>query len=101
MHLSDLVRALLAFDTLTARQWVSDARRVGLAWSEVPRPDGLDAVELRVAAGVAELLAVRCGQVAPDWTRAVASASTEICLVKAARTMPRLREMCVREGPEP
>ena len=55
----------------------------------------------RIAAGVAELLAARSGQAAPEWTSAVTGASGEVCLVKAAKTMPRLRELCVREGPEP
>ena len=101
MRLGDLVRALLAFDTLTARQWVTDARRLGFDWSVVPRPDDLDGDELRVAAGVAELLAARSEQRAPTWTADVPESCSEVCLVKAALTMPRLRALCVLEGPEP
>jgi hypothetical protein len=34
MELRDLVRALLTFDTLAARQWLADAGRSGLVWAE-------------------------------------------------------------------
>ena len=101
MDLRDLVRALLGFDALTARQWLADAQRAGLVWAEVPAPAGLDATELAAAAGVAELLASRSGQPAPDWTAAVPPAPQRLFLVRAASTMPRLRAACEREGPEP
>jgi len=71
MNLADLVRALLAFDALAARQWVADSMRQGLVWASVPEPTGLDAVGMGVAAGVAELLAGRAGQEAPAWAKAV------------------------------
>jgi len=101
MDLHDLVRALLSFDSLAARQWVADSLRNGIVWASVPAPVDLDPVGLRVAAGVAELLAARAGQPAPPWTSGIAAASTQVCLVKAAQTMPRLRHLCEQEGPEP
>lgn len=101
MDLHDLVRALLSFDALTARQWVADSVRQGVVWASIPAPLGLDPVGLGVAAGVAELLAERVGQAPPPWTSAVQAAPAPVCLVKAARTMPRLRRMCEQEGPEP
>jgi hypothetical protein len=54
MHLDDLVRALLRFDALTARQWLADAARAGLVWSEVPAPLDLDQTECALAAGLVE-----------------------------------------------
>lgn len=101
MNLSDLVRALLSFEALTARQWVADSLRQGLVWTSVPAPRDLDPLGLGVAAGVAELLAARAGQAPPPWASAVEVAPTQVCLVKAARTMPRLRQLCEQEGPEP
>lgn len=101
MDLRDLVRALLSFDALTARQWVADSLREGIVWASVPLPIDLDPVGLGVAAGVAELLATRAGQVPPPWTIDVAPAPMQVCLVKAARSMPRLRQLCEQEGPEP
>lgn len=101
MDLKDLVRALLRWDALSARQWLADARRSGLAWTDVPAPVGLDATELATAAGVAEMLAERTGQSPPSWTAIVPSAPAKFFLVRFAKTMPRLRTLCEQEGPEP
>ena len=101
MNLSDLVRALLSFDALVARQWVTDSLRQGILWASIPEPTDLDPVGLGVAAGVAELLAARAGQSPPPWAGTVEVAPTAVYLVKAARTMPRLRQLCEQEGPEP
>jgi len=101
VELNDLVQALLRFDGLSARQWLADAARAGLVWSEVPAPVGLDATERAVAAGVAELLASRSGQSPPGWTAAIPPAPQSLFLVRAAATMPRLRAVCERDGPEP
>ena len=101
MDLRDLVRALLDFDALAARQWLADAQRSGFLWSEVSAPVGLNATELATAAGVVELLAARTGQTPPDWTTSVPPAPERLFLVRAASSMPRLRSLCEREGPEP
>ena len=101
LDLAELVRALLAYDPLEARQWVADARRVGLVWPDVRMPEGLDRTGLTVAAAVAELLAGRAGQAPPPWTAAVPAAPAPLFLVRAALTMPRLRKLCTEEGPEP
>lgn len=101
MDLHDLVRALLLFDTLAARQWVADSLRQEIVWASVPAPIDLDPIGLSVAAGVAELLATRAEQAPPAWTSAVVAAPTAVCLVKAALAMPRLRQLCEQEGPEP
>jgi hypothetical protein len=101
MDLRDLVRALLGFDALVARQWLADAQRSGFVWSEIPVPMGLDATELATAAGVAELLAARAGQPPPSWAASVPPAPERLFLVRAAASMPRLRSLCEREGPEP
>ena len=101
MELTDLVRALLSHDTLAAREWVSDAGRAGLSWTSLPRPCGLDAAAMAVAAGVAEMLAARAGQTPPAWTSDVAAAPEPIFLVRFAEHMPRLKRMCEEEGPEP
>ena len=101
MDLHDLIRALLVYDTLAARQWVADSLRKHFDWSTLPEPLDLDAVSMTIAAGVAELLAGRIGQKPPAWTSAVQAIPSPIVLVKAALTMPRLRRLCEEEGPEP
>jgi len=101
MDLRDLVKALLQFEALTARQWLADAARAGFIWPDVPFPDGLDDTERAVAAGVAELLAARTGQSPPPWAATIPPAPKPLFLVRSAATMPRLRAACEREGPEP
>src|SRR5262245_9470851 len=93
--------ALLSHDALAAREWVSEAERSGFVWSEVPPPSGLDPTASALAAGITELLASRARQSPPAWTAGVPPAPTTIYLVRAAETMPRLRALCEREGPEP
>jgi hypothetical protein len=101
MELLDLINALLSYDTLTARQWILDAERSKMIWSAVPAPSGVDATAFALAAGVTELLASRSGQTPPAWTSRVPPAPQRIFLVRAAATMPRLRELCESSGPEP
>jgi hypothetical protein len=101
VELTDLVRAVLAHDALAARQWVADAARVGLHWPEVAMPQGLDATELALAAGLAEMMAERAGKSPPGWAAGVDRAPEVIFLVQAAESMPRLRLLCQEEGPLP
>ncbi|HSN88002.1 MAG TPA: hypothetical protein VL025_14690 [Thermoanaerobaculia bacterium] len=101
MNLLDLIKALLSYDTLTARQWIADAERSGFVWASVPAPKGLDATASALAAGLAELLASRAGQAPPAWTATVPAAPERVVLVRSAASMPRLRESCVWVGPEP
>ena len=101
MALRDLVEALLARDALRARQWVADAAREAVSWTDIPRPIGWSALELAVAAGVVELFALRSQQAPPPWTAKVGCAPNPVYLVRAAETMPRLRLSCETEGPEP
>ena len=101
MQIRTLIEALMSFDVLSARQWVADAERLRISWSEVDRPDGMDAEQLAVAAGVVELLAERAGQAPPNWTSKVGESPKRIYLVRAAESMPRLRQLCEQDGPEP
>lgn len=100
MDLRDLVQALVQRDALRARQWVADAQRASLLWSEIPRPVGWSALELSVAAGVIELMAARVQQAPPPWTATIGEAPSPVYLVRAAETMHRLRHSCETEGPE-
>ena len=100
MELRELVRALLSYDALTARQWVADSIRQRLVWTDIPEPVDLDQTELGVAAGVVELLAFRVDQAPPFWTSRIQALPAPLCLVSAAKTMPRLRRLCEEEGPE-
>ncbi len=101
MDIRDLVAALVDRDALRAREWVADAERARFDWSRVAEPHGLDAVGLALAAGLVELMAARHGNEPPAWTSAVPAAPRPVLLVKAAERLPRLRQLCEEEGPEP
>jgi len=101
VDLRDLVHALLSGDTLSARQWVADARRAGVVWQSMPEPPDLDPVARTIAVGIVELLAGRAGQEAPTWTAEVGALAEPLFLVRAVATMPRLRRTCERESPDP
>jgi hypothetical protein len=103
MEFKELISALVDGDgdMLSARQWVADAARARIVWSEVLRPEGLSPAEMAIAAGVAELLAARSDQLPPAWTANVLAAPEPVYLVRAARHFPRLRHLCEQEGPEP
>ena len=89
MGIPDLVRAILAGDLLTARQWVADARRARLQWAHVARPDGLNERELAVAAAMVELLAARTGATPPSWTALVGPLQDPLVLDPGLEEMPR------------
>jgi hypothetical protein len=99
MDLHDLIIALLAGDALFARQWVADAARAQVAWDRIAAPVGLDPSGMAVAAGIVEMLAERAGHVPPSWTASVPPAPEPVFLVRAARSMPRLRQSCEENGP--
>ena len=101
MEFRDLIEALTTADTLAARQWVADAQRANVRWTDVPHPGDLAADWLAVAAGVVEMLAARAGQPSPAWSAQVAAAPRTVFLVRSAETMPRLRKLCEEQGPEP
>lgn len=101
MDVPDLVRALLAGDLLRARQWVADAHRMSLSWTQVHEPYGLNAREMSVAAGVVELLAARAGLAPPPWTRAVGPVGEQLILDPGLEMMPRSFARAKTTGPEP
>jgi hypothetical protein len=101
MDLRDLVRALLDYDALSARVWLTEARRAAIVWSSIPVPPDLTSTELALAAGVVEMMALREGVAPPGWTATIGGSPTRIYLVRSAAEMPRLRRLCEEEGPEP
>jgi hypothetical protein len=101
MDLRDLVRAILSGDLLSARQWVADAQRVSIRWEGVGEPSGLDERELTVAAGLAEMLAIRSGVAPPAWTVAIGPQEVPLFLDPGLEDMPRTAARAKIDGPEP
>jgi hypothetical protein len=101
MELPELVRAVLAGDLIAARQWVADSYRENLQWEQVDRPSELNDREMSVAAGMAELLALRRGATPPAWTITVGSLGEPIVLDPGLEDMPRSFAHAKIAGPEP
>lgn len=99
MDLRDLVDDLQSGDLLSARQWVKDAYRAGVLFTDLPRPQGLDAQSLAAAASLAELLSGRAGQLPPPWTAEVPPAPEDVWLDRALERIPFLRERCLTDSP--
>lgn len=101
MDLRELVNVLLSGDLLTARQYVTDARRENVVWECLAQPLGLNERQLSVAAGVVELLASRAGSPPPTWTRTVGPAHEPVVLDPGLEEMPRSFARAKTAGPEP
>ena len=101
MDLRNLVEAVLTGDLLTARQWVSDARREDVRWSTVPAPPDLTDRQLTVAAALVELFAQRAGEQPPLWSTTIGGEREPIVLDPGLEDMPRSFALAKTAGPEP
>lgn len=101
MELRNLIDALVKVEPLRVRQWIMDADDEGFDWTRVAAPTDLTPSELAVAAGVVEVLAVRCGKQPPAWTASVPASPQPVWLLKFGATLPRTRKMCEEHGPAP
>jgi len=101
MDVRELVRAILDGDLLTARQWVSDARRQHVVWNVIPQPDDVSAKELTVAAALLELLADRSGDQPPSWTSTIGAAQELVILDPGLEKMPRSFARAKVDAPAP
>jgi hypothetical protein len=101
MDVRELVRSILDGDLLTAREWVSEARRSRLPWMELQEPSGLSEQEMSVAAAVVELLSARSGAEPPPWTANVGAVRNPFVLDPGLEKMPRSFAHAKSDGPEP
>ena len=98
--LEGIAKAALERDSLQLRELVLELLHEHPDLSQVAPIPRATPQEHAVAAAILELLASRRGQNAPAWTTQ-ATNSDPVFLVRAAETMPRLRELCQTESPEP
>ncbi len=101
MDLNELVSALATGEALRARVIVREAQVGRHDWSATGLPEKLDRNCMAIAAGVVELLCQRAGATPPAWTSGVEAADSDVFLVRSALSMPRLRRLCIEEGPWP
>ena len=99
VRIDDLAEAALSGDALRlrslAQDWLGENRSI-----ESSRPPESNDPTLRaIAAGLVEMFAERRGERPPAWSEGIAAAPERVYLVKAARTMSRLRRICETESP--
>ncbi len=101
VRIEDIARAAVNGEALQVRSMVQDWLAAQLHLAHVPRPDVEDSVILSVAAALVELFAMRREEPPPAWTASVGAISEPLFLLRHAAAMPRLRQLCEQESPEP
>ena len=97
--IKDLAIAMLTADAVRLRQLVAEVMRQPEVLASVPLPVDMSPEEHAAAASILELLCERAGVEPPSWTEEAPSLSQPMFVVKHALRMPRLRELCLSEGP--
>ena len=99
--LEQMAEAALARDSLRLRSLVQDWVRSGIPTESLPCPKPAEANILAVSAALAELLALRQGQLPPAWTQEIGALAEPFFLVASAASMKHLRALCEAQSPEP
>jgi hypothetical protein len=99
-QIDELAEAALNGDALRLRSLTQDLLAQATVITCAP-PESKDPTLRAVAAGLIELFAERLGQNPPPWTKSIDGAVHPIYLVRAAKTMRRLRILCDTESPAP
>jgi hypothetical protein len=100
-NLEALARAALERDSMATRSILQDILRNQTLTLVLQQPDSDDQRLMVMAAGLAELLALRQNQPPPAWTKNVGALKEPFYLLEAAQSMKRLRELCETQSPEP
>jgi len=101
MTIDELAQAAIASDALRLRQFTQDWLREHPCITDSPAPASQDPTTRIIAAALVELFAQRSGQASPTWTESIGSLREPLFLLKSASTMPRLRQLCQAESPQP
>ena len=99
--IDELAEAALAGDALRLRSLTQDWLAEQRPMSRCAAPVSSDPTVRAIAAGLVEMLAERRNETPPSWTHQIEAAPQPTYLVKAARTMRRLRTICETESPPP
>src|SRR5947207_1103868 len=99
--IDELAEAALAGRALQLRSLAQDWLRENTIIAQAAPPASEDTTVRAVAAGLAELFAERRAEPAPAWVKEIAGAPRPIYLLKASKTMRRLRQLCESESPGP
>jgi hypothetical protein len=99
--LDELAQAALAGEALRLRSLSQDWLRENPDMKFVRAPASLDRNVRAFAAAFVEMFADRLGHSPPPWAAEVPGTSEPLFLLKEARTMRRLRVLCLEHSPLP
>lgn len=98
---NEIVKAAVSRDNLWLRGAVQEFVRLRPRLVDIAKPEVESTLEIVVAAGIMELLAMRLNQEAPSWTGEIGGLSEPFYLATVAERMPFTRRLCEEESPEP
>lgn len=101
VRIEEIAAAALAHHSLQVRSLLQEFLRAGTVLADVPQPATADRTILALSAAFLELLGERAQEQTPDWTTQIGPVQQPIFLLEAAARMPRLRNLCEQEAPEP
>jgi hypothetical protein len=97
----ELILSILESRTLVMRDWIAEARRAGMRFDDLPRPELEGPLAMALAAGVAEHLAAQLEQKAPTWTRDIGRLPEPFYVGRRLAQMTRSAAEARESGPEP
>ncbi|CAN5841317.1 hypothetical protein BH10CHL1_BH10CHL1_13840 [soil metagenome] len=101
VKIEEIAEAALHGESLLVRSMTQDFLRHNPRFVDISRPVTTNESVLALSAAFLELFAARSNQPAPSWTAKIGPVAQPIFLLKAAKQMKRLRELCEAESPEP
>lgn len=101
VKIEEVAAAALAYHSLQVRSLLQEFLHQDPVLANVPQPETSDRNILALSAAFIELLGDRAKAQTPAWTTQIGPVAQPIFLVEAAVRMPRLRQLCEQEAPEP
>ena len=99
--IEQIVQAALNQEALQLRSLAQEFLRSNPHFDQLPAFADQEPIRLALAAAIIELLAEQTQQSPPEWTSNAGSLSEPIFLLESAKTMKRLRQLCIEESPYP
>jgi hypothetical protein len=99
--LEQIARTALSGDALATRSLLQDWLVTNPSFADAPPPSTGDEIETALSAALIELFSLRCGQTPPAWAATIGPSPRPVHLLRSAKTMRRLREICEAESPLP
>lgn len=99
--IDDIAQAARDADAVRLRSLTQDYLTSGTAIADMAMPSSTDITLRAIAASLAELFAERRHEPPPPWAQAIGPAPAPVYLVRAARSLWRLRALCEKASPSP